>query len=70
MSCDLVAVCVPSPQHGSKHLEMAYLSFFEQFRKVYVGDTIQKSKTVYQILTTQLGVSNEPAVLNIIVRKM
>ena len=49
---------------------MAYLSFFEQFRKVYVGDTIQRSKTVYQILTTHLGVTNEPAVLNIIVRKM
>lgn len=30
-------------QHGSKHLDQAFLHFFEQFRMVYVGDVIQKT---------------------------
>jgi exportin-7 len=57
-------------KRGCEHLELAYLSFLEQFRKVYIGDTIQKCATVYRILTTQLGVSDEAAVLNIIMQKI
>ena len=57
-------------QRGCEYLELAYLSFLEQFRKVYIGDTIRKCATVYHILTSQLGVSDEAAVLNIIMQKM
>lgn len=40
-------------QRGSEKLELAILSFFEQFRKIYVGDQAQKTskvKTFYWIV--------------------
>lgn len=33
-------------QRGSEKLELAILSFFEQFRKMYVGDQAQKTSKV------------------------
>lgn len=33
-------------QRGSEKLELAILSFFEQFRKIYVGDQAQKTSKV------------------------
>lgn len=33
-------------QRGSEQLELAILSFFEQFRKIYVGDQAQKTSKV------------------------
>ena len=33
-------------QRGSEKLEVAILSFFEQFRKIYVGDQAQKTSKV------------------------
>ena len=33
-------------QGGCEKLDMAILSFFEQFRKVYVGDQVQKTSKV------------------------
>ena len=35
-------------QRGSEKLELAILSFFEQFRKMYVGDQAQKTSKVKQ----------------------
>lgn len=32
--------------HASNHLDLSFLSFFEQFRKIYVGDSIQKNSQV------------------------
>ena len=32
--------------HASNHLDLAFLSFFEQFRKIYIGDSIQKNSQV------------------------
>jgi len=32
--------------HSSNHLDLAFVSFFEQFRKIYVGDSIQKNSQV------------------------
>ena len=57
-------------QRGCEYLELAYLSFFEQFRKVYVGDTMQKNTVVYQTLTSHLGVVDETAIVNVIAQKM
>ena len=34
------------PQHGSEHLDLAILNFFEQFRKIYVGEVLQKTSEV------------------------
>ena len=33
-------------QGGSEKLDLAILSFFEQFRKIYVGDQVQKTSKV------------------------
>ena len=33
-------------QGGCEKLDLAILSFFEQFRKIYVGDQVQKSSKV------------------------
>ena len=33
-------------QEGCDKLELALLSFFEQFRKIYVGDQVQKTSKV------------------------
>ena len=38
-------------QRGSEKLELAILSFFEQFRKMYVGDQAQKTSKVRKTLT-------------------
>jgi len=34
------------PQSGCSKLELALLSFFEQFRKIYIGDQVQKTSRV------------------------
>lgn len=51
-------------------LELALLSFFEQFRKIYVGDQVQKTSKVYRRLSEVLGLSEETLVLSVFVRKM
>ncbi|KAK7482050.1 hypothetical protein BaRGS_00026742 [Batillaria attramentaria] len=38
-------------QGGSEKLDLAILSFFEQFRKIYVGDQVQKTSKVYRRIT-------------------
>lgn len=37
-------------QAGNERLELAMLSFFEQFRKIYIGDQVQKSSKVNMML--------------------
>ncbi|CAD1475136.1 unnamed protein product, partial [Heterotrigona itama] len=57
-------------QGGCEKLELAMLSFFEQFRKVYVGDQVQKNSKVYRRLSDVLGVNDESMVLGILIRKI
>lgn len=42
-------------QAGNEKLELAMLSFFEQFRKIYIGDQVQKSSKVTDSLLAPLG---------------
>ncbi|KAG1667827.1 Exportin-7 [Nymphon striatum] len=58
------------PQGGCEKLELAILSFFEQFRKIYVGDQIQKQSKAYKRLNEVLGISDEPTVLSVFIRKV
>lgn len=37
-------------QAGNEKLELSMLSFFEQFRKIYIGDQVQKSSKVKGLL--------------------
>jgi len=38
-------------QAGNEKLELAMLSFFEQFRKIYIGDQVQKSSKVISFVS-------------------
>ena len=57
-------------QGGSEKLDLAILSFFEQFRKIYVGDQVQKTSKVYRRLSEVLGLSDESVVLSVFIGKM
>lgn len=57
-------------QGGCEKLELAMLSFFEQFRKMYVGDQNQKNSKVYKRLSEVLGLTDEAMVLSVFIRKM
>eukprot|EP00095_Tigriopus_kingsejongensis_P007054 maker-scaffold146_size311726-snap-gene-2.19 protein:Tk07054 transcript:maker-scaffold146_size311726-snap-gene-2.19-mRNA-1 annotation:"Exportin-7" len=57
-------------QEGCQRLELALLSFFEQFRKIYVGDQVQKTSKVYRRLSDVLGLNDESMVLSVIIRKI
>ncbi|XP_067129437.1 exportin-7 isoform X3 [Centruroides vittatus] len=57
-------------QSGCERLELAMLSFFEQFRKIYVGDQVQKTSKVYRRLSEVLGLSDESMVLSVFIRKI
>merc|ERR1711976_52284 len=57
-------------QGGCEKLELALLSFFEQFRKIYVGDQIQKTSKVYRRLSEVLGLNDEAMVLSVVIRKI
>lgn len=57
-------------QGGCEKLELAMLSFFEQFRKIYVGDQVQKNSKVYRRLSEVLGLNEEATVLSVFIRKM
>lgn len=57
-------------QGGCEKLELAMLSFFEQFRKIYVSDQILKNSKVYRRLSDVLGLSDEAMVLSVLIRKI
>ncbi|XP_053977684.1 exportin-7 isoform X2 [Hylaeus anthracinus] len=57
-------------QGGCEKLELAMLSFFEQFRKIYVGEQVQKNPKVYRRLSDVLGVNDESMILGILIRKI
>ena len=51
-------------------LELALLSFFEQFRKIYIGDQVQKTSKVFRRLSEVLGLADECTLLAVFVRKI
>ncbi|XP_066968940.1 exportin-7 isoform X8 [Macrobrachium rosenbergii] len=58
------------PQGGCERLEVATISFFEQFRKIYVGDQVHKTSKFYRRLSEILGLNDESMVLAVFVRKI
>ncbi|KRX20843.1 Exportin-7-A [Trichinella nelsoni] len=60
---------VLTQRRGSARLESSYLWFLECFRKVYVSDTSRRMSKVFQKLSNVLGVTDETALLTILVRK-
>ena len=57
-------------QGGCDKLELALLSFFEQFRNIYIGDQVQKTSRVYRRLSEVLGLIDESTVLSVIISKV
>ncbi|XP_026744136.1 exportin-7-B isoform X2 [Trichoplusia ni] len=57
-------------QGGCEKLELAMMSFFEQFRKIYVGDQVQKNTKVYRRLSDVLGLADESQLLSVLMRKI
>ena len=55
---------------GCEKLDLAMLNFFEQFRKIFIGDQVQKSSKVYRRMSEVLGINDETTLLNVIIRKM
>nr|XP_053642683.1 exportin-7-like [Cherax quadricarinatus] len=58
------------PQGGCERRELATISFFEQFRKIYVGDQVHKTSKFYRRLSEILGLNDESMVLAVFVRKI
>uniref|UniRef100_A0A6A7FXJ8 Exportin-7-A-like n=2 Tax=Hirondellea gigas TaxID=1518452 RepID=A0A6A7FXJ8_9CRUS len=55
---------------GCERLEIATISFFDQFRKIYVGDQTHKFSRLYMRLAEILGLNDETMVLAVFVRKI
>ncbi|XP_045456955.1 exportin-7-B [Melitaea cinxia] len=55
---------------GCEKLELAMMSFFEAFRKIYVGEQVQKNSKVYGRLSEVLGLNDESQLLSVIMRKI
>ena len=46
------------------------LNFFEQFRKIFIGDQVQKSSKVYRRMSELLGIQDETMWLNVVTTKI
>eukprot|EP00249_Psilotum_nudum_P023856 c29008_g1_i2 orf=146-1945(-) len=58
-------------QRSKQRLDLAILSFFQNFRKIYVGDqAMHSSKQLYARLSELLGLQDHLMVLNVIVGKI
>uniref|UniRef100_T1G0A4 Exportin-7/Ran-binding protein 17 TPR repeats domain-containing protein n=1 Tax=Helobdella robusta TaxID=6412 RepID=T1G0A4_HELRO len=57
-------------QNRFEKLERAYISFLDHFRKIYIGDQIQKTFKVYKCLNDVFGISDETTMLKIIIHKI
>ncbi|XP_065226842.1 exportin-7 isoform X3 [Planococcus citri] len=58
------------PQSGCEKLELSFLNFFEQFRKIYIGEQVPKTSKVYKRLQDVLGIGEENLVLSVFMRKI
>lgn len=55
---------------SSEKLDLAMLNFFDQFRKIFIGDHVQKSSKVYQRMSELLGIQDEAMWLNLVTSKI
>eukprot|EP00397_Hematodinium_sp_SG-2012_P002865 GEMP01002873.1.p1 GENE.GEMP01002873.1~~GEMP01002873.1.p1 ORF type:complete len:1098 (+),score=232.07 GEMP01002873.1:197-3490(+) len=61
-------------ENACEELELAYLYFLEQFRKVYIGEhakhVVQQQQQVAERLAAVLGLEDENAILGLIINKV
>ncbi|KAI9208668.1 exportin-7 [Polychytrium aggregatum] len=56
--------------YANEKLIIAFLFFFQQFRKSYIGDQASRATKVYVALSEVLGINDQYMVLNIIVQTL
>lgn len=69
-SCDAGFHATRYAEPSRQRLDAAILSFFQGFRKVYVGEQAMHASKVYQALTERLGLQNHLAVLSVMLEKI
>lgn len=57
-------------EESRQRLDIAVLTFFQHFRKVYVGEVVMHSSKVYQRLKESIGIDTYIALLDVILRKV
>ena len=57
-------------QESRQRLDVAILTFFQHFRKVYVGEVVMHCSKVYQRLKENVGIENYMELLNVILCKV
>mmetsp|Transcript_24027 Transcript_24027/g.60483 ORF Transcript_24027/g.60483 Transcript_24027/m.60483 type:complete len:1061 (+) Transcript_24027:348-3530(+) len=57
-------------EHTRQRLDTALLAFFQNFRKVYVGEQAMHSSKVYTRLNERLGLNDHLMVLNVVLGKI
>ncbi|XP_063684072.1 exportin-7-like isoform X3 [Bolinopsis microptera] len=57
-------------QHGSKNLEVGFVFFFDQFRRIYIGEQVNRPSNVYKILAETLGLTEESMLLDVLIKKI
>mmetsp|Transcript_25560 Transcript_25560/g.71479 ORF Transcript_25560/g.71479 Transcript_25560/m.71479 type:complete len:1067 (+) Transcript_25560:187-3387(+) len=57
-------------EHSRQRLDTALLAFFQNFRKVYIGEQAMHSSKVYTRLNERLGLNDHLMVLNVILGKI
>ena len=62
--------CIQNSYACSEKLDLAILNFFEQFRKIFIGDQVQKSSKVYKRMSELLGIQDETMWLNVVTSKI
>ncbi|EER08315.1 nuclear pore protein RBP16/17, putative [Perkinsus marinus ATCC 50983] len=62
----------PESKDGSnlETLELSYLYFMEQFRKVYIGEHARQMASAFFLTGTVLGLKDEDAILGILIKKI
>ena len=56
--------------HRSQPIDLAILQFFDQFRKIYIGDQVHRSSKAYLRMSERLNLQDESDILNVLVKKI
>jgi len=70
MLMDLVNGRLEGNKGRSQCIDMALLQFFDQFRKIYIGDQVHKSSRAYQRLSEVVNLQDESDILDVLVKKI
>ncbi|GAB4820934.1 hypothetical protein N2152v2_007980 [Parachlorella kessleri] len=57
-------------EHSRQRLDLAVLGFFQNFRKVYIGEQVMHSSKVYNKLAERLGLHDHLTVMNVMLSKI